>query len=175
MDLLDRMLHHDQWATTMYLEKSRDLTDAQLDQTFDIGQTTLRDTFDHLIATINFWTQQMIGQPAPPDREGTPSIAELIERHNRNYALFADAARKAHDEGRLDDTFVDHFGYTQSIGSTIPHVILHNALHRSEARHILERLGVADLWDGDPQEWEHMTGRIDATRRASDGGQAAGD
>jgi hypothetical protein len=25
---------------------------------------------------------------------------------------------------------------------------------------MLERLGVPDLWDFDPQEWEHVTGRI---------------
>ncbi len=37
MDLLDRLLAHDHWATARLLDLSRGLTDAQLDQPFDIG------------------------------------------------------------------------------------------------------------------------------------------
>lgn len=155
MDLLDRMLGHDRWATTMFLEKSRELSDAQLDQPFDIGQGTLRETFDHMIYVVDSWTRQMAGEPAPPPREGRPSIAELIERHERNSAFFADVSRRVHDEQRLGETFTDAFGYPQTLGGTIVHVTLHNAQHRAEARHILERLGVEGLWDGDPQEWEY--------------------
>lgn len=160
MDLLDRMLGHDQWAMTRFLEQSQNLSDAQLDQQFDIGLGTLRDTFDHLIHTIDFWSSQMDGRSAPPDREGRPSIAELITLHEGNYAAFAEVSRRAQREGRLDETFVDRFDYRQSLGGTIVHVVLHNALHRGEARHILERLSVPDLWDGDPQEWEHVSGFI---------------
>jgi uncharacterized damage-inducible protein DinB len=160
MDLLDRMLGHDHWATARLLEVSQGLTDAQLDQPFDIGHRTLRETLDHLIYVVDFWTAQMAGQPAPGEREGKRSIAELNERHECFSATFADVARRARDEGRLDDTFVDHFNYRQTLGGTIVHVAYHNAQHRSEARHILERLGVSDLWDLDPQEWEHATQRI---------------
>jgi hypothetical protein len=32
--------------------------------------------------------------------------------------------------------------------------MLHNAQHRSEALHILERLGVPDLREGNPLDWE---------------------
>ena len=45
MDLLDRLLKHDRWATDQLLEVSRGLSDAQLDQAFDIGHRTLRETF----------------------------------------------------------------------------------------------------------------------------------
>ena len=44
MDLLDRLLDHDHWATTQLLDVSRNLTDAQLDQEFDIGHRSLRGT-----------------------------------------------------------------------------------------------------------------------------------
>jgi hypothetical protein len=44
MDLLDRMLGHDQWTTARVLGLSRDLTNAQLDQPFDVGHGTLRET-----------------------------------------------------------------------------------------------------------------------------------
>jgi len=85
MDLLDRLLGHDHWATACLLDLSRGLPDAQLDQPFDVGHRTLRTTFEHMI-------------------------------------------------------FV--------------HVVLHDAEHRSEALHILERLGVPDLPEVDHGLWD---------------------
>jgi uncharacterized damage-inducible protein DinB len=159
MDLLDRMLGHDYWATARYLDLSRDLPDAQLDQPFDIGHRTLRETYDHMIYVIDFWTLLMAGQPAVHDRTTQHydrSIPALVERHERFHPAFASFARRALDEQRLDEVFVDHYDYPQTIGATIVQVMYHNVLHRSEVRHILIRLGVPDLrGDYDPQEWEH--------------------
>lgn len=163
MDLLDRMLGHDRWATAQLLELCSTLTDAQLDQAFDVGHRTLRETLDHMIYVIDFWTGWMTGQPVAHDRtvqHNDRSIAALMERHGRYQANFAAFARQASDAQRLDDTFVDHHAVHQSIGATIIQVHHHNAQHRSEVRHMLERLGVAGLWDYDPQEWEHVTGRV---------------
>ena len=56
MDLLDLLLDHDHWATARLLEVSGGLTDAQLDQEFDIGHRTLRATFGHMIFNVPFWT-----------------------------------------------------------------------------------------------------------------------
>ncbi len=65
-------------------------------------------------------------------------------------------------DGRLDDAFLDHHNYPQSVGGTITNVIWHNANHRSEVRHILVRLGVEVKLDGDPHEWEHITKAVPA-------------
>lgn len=156
MDLLDRMLGHDYWATTQILEYCRPLSDAQLDREFDIGHRSLRETLDHQIFVLNAWTQQMLGAPAATAREGGRSIVELSELHERYHAQFSEVARRISAEQRLDEMFVDHYDYPQSQGGTIIHVLYHNVLHRSEARHMLERLGVPGLWDLDPQEWEHL-------------------
>jgi uncharacterized damage-inducible protein DinB len=163
MDLLDRMLGHDHWATAQLLELSRGLTDAQLDQEFDVGHRTLRETFDHMIYVIDFWTGWMTGRPVDHDRttqQYDRSIAALAERHERYQATFVMFARQADDEQRLDETFIDHYDNRQSLGATIIQVLHHNAQHRGEARHVLERLGATELWDYDPQEWEHVTGRV---------------
>lgn len=163
MDLLDRMLGHDYWATATLLDLSRDLTDAQLDQEFDIGHRTLRETFDHMIYVIDFWPGWMTGRPVAHDRttqEYARTIASFVERHERFHTNFAALARQLQDEGRLDETFIDHYEVRQSKGATIIQVIAHNQQHRSEIRHMLERLGVPNLWDYDPQEWEHVTKRI---------------
>ncbi|CAN5203067.1 hypothetical protein BH23CHL1_BH23CHL1_22190 [soil metagenome] len=154
MDLLDRQLGHDHWATTQLLEQSRKLTDAKLDQPFDIGHGTLRETLNHMIFVVDFWTTLMAGQPATWEREAHRSIAELIERHERFYATFVTFARRVHDEQRLEDTFVDHFGGQMTFGGAILHVVLHNAEHRTEALHILGRLGVPDLPEVDHGLWD---------------------
>jgi uncharacterized damage-inducible protein DinB len=156
MDLLDRMLGHDHWDTTQLLELSSSLTDAQLDQEFDIGHRSLRETFDHMIYNLDAWTSLMAGQAPTMERGQRPSIAELTAHHERFHAAFAALARQVHDEQRLDDTFVDHYEVSQTFGSTIIHVLYHHVLHRSEVRHILQRLAVQSDWEGDPQEWEHV-------------------
>ena len=69
MDLLDRLLAHDHWATTQVFSVARGLTDAQLDQPFDVGHRTLRDTLEHMIVNIEIWTAGMSGQ-RPDDRTG---------------------------------------------------------------------------------------------------------
>lgn len=160
MDLLDRLLGHDRWTTSRVLDHCEPLTDAQLDQRFDIGLGTLRETLDHTIYTVAFWTGLMIGQPANESREDR-SVAALRDRHERFYSRFERVALQMRDEQRLDETFIDHYQYRQTMGATILQVTMHNQQHRNEARHILERLGVPDLWDLDPQEWERSTQNID--------------
>lgn len=163
MDLLDRILGHDHWATAQLLERCAPLTDAQLDQEFDIGHRTLRETLDHMIYVLDFWPGWMEGRAVEHDRttlQYDRSIASLSERFERFSENFASIARRVQREGRLDDTFIDHFEVRQSLGATILQVYTHNCQHRSEVRHMLERLGLTDLWDYDPQEWEHVSGLL---------------
>ena len=97
MDLLDRMLGHDRWATAQLLELCTTLTDAQLDQEFDIGHQTLRETLDHMIYVIDFWTGWMTGRPVEHDRttqQYDRSITALTERHERYQGNFAELAKK---------------------------------------------------------------------------------
>ena len=81
MDLLDRLLGHDHWATAQLLVLSQGLTDAQLDQPFDIGHRTLRDTFEHMIFNVEAWTAVMAGQPVDsPARRPLTGRAERTRR-----------------------------------------------------------------------------------------------
>jgi uncharacterized damage-inducible protein DinB len=159
MDLLERMLEHDRWTTQHLLALSQDLSDDQLDHELDIGHRTLRKTFGHMILVVDFWTGLMVGKPIPYEPEHA-SVDAMLSRHARSYDQFATATRDLVASGRLDETFVDHYSVRQSFGATILHVILHNTQHRGEVLHFLTRLGMNDLPEGDPQEWEHMTGRI---------------
>jgi uncharacterized damage-inducible protein DinB len=156
MDVLDRLLGHDDWATTQLLDVSRDLTDAQLDQEFDIGHRTLRATFEHMIFNVEAWTAEMAGQPIDRRRADRP-LAALRDRHEVSYAAFAAFARRVRDERRLGDTFIDELGEPMTFGGAIIHVVLHDAEHRSEATHILARLGQPDLPEVDHALWDHVS------------------
>lgn len=147
MDVLDRLLEHDDWGTANLLEMSQRLTDAQLDQSFDIGHRTLRATLEHIVYYVEFWTGLMTSQPiADPPRNDSPVLA-LIDRHKRTYPDFEAFARRIRDEQRLEDTFLDHYGGEMTFGGAILHVVLHDAEHRTEAVHILQRLDAPDLPD----------------------------
>ena len=155
MDMIDRLLGHDDWGTTTLLELSRSLTDAQLDQEFDIGHRTLRATFDHMIYNVAFWSGLMTGHPFEEQRSKR-TLAELINRHQRFHATFAALTRQLRDEQRLDDVYVDHYDARKSMGGTIIHVVLHNAEHRTEALHILERLGLNEVPEVDFGLWDYL-------------------
>jgi uncharacterized damage-inducible protein DinB len=156
MDVLDRLLDHDQWATTTLLNASRDLNDEQLDHEFDIGHRTLRATFGHMIFdSVEVWSAEVAGQQpeAPPDDR---SLATLIDRYERSYAMFAALARQTRDEQRLEDTFIDHFGAPMTYGGAILMVILHGEEHRTETRHMLFRLGVPNVPEVDYGLWDFV-------------------
>jgi uncharacterized damage-inducible protein DinB len=153
MDLLDRLLGHDHWATTQLLEVSSSLNDAQLDQPFDIGHRTLRDTFEHMFFIIEAWTALMARQPMDGQRDDR-SLAALSDWYERASAAFAALARQVRDQQRLDDTFVDAYDAPMTFGGAILHVVLHDAEHRTEVLHILQRLGVPDLPEVDHGLWD---------------------
>ena len=143
MDVMDRLLDHDRWATDQLLDLSRDLTDVQLDEPFDIGHRTLRATFAHLIFNVAAWTAGMNGQATAAVHDSY--VAALIERHADAFDTFAAFARQIRDAGRLEDTFDDSFGGRMTFGGAILHVILHDEDHRTEALHILQRLRGSDM------------------------------
>jgi uncharacterized damage-inducible protein DinB len=164
MDLLDRLLDFDHWAMDELLRVSEGLSDAQLDQEFDIGHRTVRATFGHMIYNIPFWTGLMLGQQPEPEPEAGLSnvqfwtahlpdqwaetglsIAAMREWYEAEFETFASLTRQLRDEGRLDEIYVDHYNVRKSMSGTILMVILHASEHRTEIAHMLARLGVSDV------------------------------
>lgn len=157
MDQNERLLRHDRWMTNLMFDAASMLGDEDLDREFDIGYRTVRLTLDHITVGIELWTALLHGKPAR--WEPNPSPVEVMRlRYREAYDSFETLARRAIDEGRLDETFIDAWDYPQRVGSTILHVILHSHVHRSELLHMFQRLGFTEFTQGDPQEWEHMAG-----------------
>jgi uncharacterized damage-inducible protein DinB len=158
LDLLDRLLGHDAWTTRHLLERALPLAEADLDREFDLGHRSLRETFEHIIGNVETWTGLMNERPAQgyPDH---PSLAGLLARFDAAAAEFAATTRRLRDAGRLNDTYLDVLDNPpkpKSFGGTILHVLTHSHMHRGEVLHMLQRLGLPDLIEGDMLSWEQQ-------------------
>lgn len=154
MTILDRLLAHDAWTTRQLLLRCRELSDEQLDRVFDIGDRSLRGTFDHLIENMEQWTDQMMGLPIRPG-ESRCSVERFLERLTLISKDFAEFAQRVEREGRADEMCDDpQDGKRRSLGGIIAHIITHSMHHRAQAMYLMEKLGLEDVLEGDALGWE---------------------
>ncbi len=159
MNLLDRLLGHDLATTRELLLLCATLPDAEMDREIDGGWGTLRATFDHVIRNIEVWTDLMLARPVRP-AAAQSTVPALLDRLERSYADFATLARQIETEGRWDDLWLDVLDAPpaqKSFGGAIGHVILHNMHHRAELLHMMQRLGMENLPEGDLMSWDQRT------------------
>jgi len=116
-------------------------------------------TLRHMLGNIRVWTDLVAGRLVRPRLEiVTESADAWLEHFDAEYTAFATLARQLADEQRLDDYFTDTLDTPptrKTCGGAIAHLILHNMHHRSELLHMLARLGVQNLLEGDLLSWEH--------------------
>lgn len=174
MDLLDRLLGHDAWTTDLLLRRSAELGDEQLDRMFDIGRRTLRATLGHIVRNTDAWSALMQAgldaNASPPGsttlqshaRGARPvehtTIDSLIELHLKASARLAHLARTVADRNAWDEVWLDTLDEPPSrktYGGAIAHVITHSMHHRAQVLHMMRRLGLTDLPEGDVLSWEH--------------------
>jgi uncharacterized damage-inducible protein DinB len=161
MDLLDRLLGHDAWTTRQLLLRCDELNDAQLDQLFDIGHGSLRETLSHMVDNLEIWTALLRNDPILPEAQthSRASIPGLLARWESAYTNFANVAWDVRDNQRYDELWLDTLDtppQEKSYGGAILHVITHNMHHRGELLHMLARLDVRNLPEGDLLGWEAM-------------------
>ncbi len=159
MDILDRLLAHNAWTTNKLIEQSRGLTEAQLDQEFDVGLKTVRATIDHIIENIEWWTDLMNGLPQRTFEnlgEDDMTLAGFARRLELVAPQFAEVARRVQTEGRLDEAWQAraYQPTTFDYGNTIIHVITHSAHHRGQLMYMLKKLGVASVIMAQALSWE---------------------
>lgn len=163
MDILDRIVGHDAWATRHLLTLCRPLADAQLDQRFG-QQSTLRETVVHIVEVMESWTSRMYDRPwhgDPGPYSQTRSMAGLTQRFETISADFIALAHRIRDEGRFDDMFVDYRSEPKrrkTYGACIVHLTTHSMNHRAQIFALFDQLGVAyDGFEGDALDWEKVT------------------
>jgi uncharacterized damage-inducible protein DinB len=160
MDLLERLLGHDRWATNVLFDTCTSLSDEQFDRRFDIGLESIHGSFGHIIGNIEFWTDSM--QETEVDRSAESwSRSALRSRFDRAYDAFERLAISIRDENRIDDTFTDAWGEPQTFGAILLHLPLHNEGHRAEILHMLNRLDVESVPEIDHALWDfHRRGLV---------------
>ncbi len=131
------------------------LPDGAFDQAFDIDHNSLRETFDHIIANMETWTDLLYQQPV--QIKTGESISELLERLSAVSREFSHLARKIVREGRYDDCFLDTLDRPpkkKTFGGAIGHVVTHNMHHRAQIMYMMEKVGLKDHIEGDLLDWE---------------------
>jgi len=163
MDLLDRLLGHDRWTTEQLLGRCRELRADQWTRPFDVGHQTLDATFQHMIGNVRVWTDLMAARPVQQSTDQAATTADdMLAQWRAVYVDFATLARGIADQHRWDATYIDVLDdppRPKSFGGTIAHVITHNMHHRGEIIHILTRLGLVDVLEGDMLSWEQQAQR----------------
>ena len=161
MDLLDRLLGHDAWTTRRLLTLAGTLDDTALDRGFDVGHGTLRATLEHVVRNMEVWTDLMAGVPVrdrpAADDTAARSPAGLAARLDRAAKDLARVARDIAGRGAWDITWLDVLDdppTRKTYGGALAHVITHSMHHRAQAIHMLRRLGVPDVPEGDVLSWE---------------------
>ncbi len=154
MTILDRLLAHDAWTTRQLLLRCRELSEEQMDTTFDIGDMSLRETFGHLIGCMEGHTDFLMGR-SHREEHRNGSITEMLTRLTIVAKDFAEYALRVDREGRADETATNaENGNRRSLGGVIAHLITHSMHHRAQILYTMRTLGVLDAIEGDVLGWE---------------------
>ncbi len=152
MTILERLLGHDAWTTRQLLLRCRELSDEQLDQQFDIGDKSLRQTFVHMLECMELHLDRMNGKPERELAEDY-TVEGLLKRQSATSKELADLALRAERDNRLDEFWGQR---KRTLGAGIVHLITHSMHHRAQALYILEKLGVKEVIEGDALGWESV-------------------
>ncbi len=155
MTILDRLLGHDAWTTRQLLLRCRELSEEQMTRTFEIGDRSLRETFEHLIACMESHVDLMMERPLNEPYRDDETLDGMLTRLTIVAKDFGAFATQVEREGTADAlcTHPEKTGMWP-LGSVIAHLITHSMHHRAQIMYILEQLGVPEVIEGDALGWE---------------------
>ena len=173
MDLSDRLVDHDHWHTTRLLEQAATLPDDALDRpmrpgltihSFEGPEPDVRTMLDRIILTKEVWTAAIAGRDFPAERDQT--IAGLTARLAAIQPQFTALVRRIRDRNEWDDVFVDALctpPVSFTFGSVIAHILTVCWRRRQTVVDVLQQLGIADVENRDPIDWERAMAARSAT------------
>jgi AraC family transcriptional regulator len=169
MDLDDRLFQHDHWQTQRLLERASALSDEQLDREmrpghvvfgFDGPEPSVRKMLDKLVWTKEVWTAAIGGRDYPDARDR--SLTGLRRRYDAVGEQFLALARRIRDKGEWDDAFIDALcapPQSFTFGGVLAHILTFAAHRRMTLVAVLRELGVKEVEDACPIEWERLRER----------------
>lgn len=146
LEFIQRIRRYGSWAVLQLLDGACKLTDAALDERFDMGPGSLRRAFLHLYNGELVWLGRWRGaRDTPWPSEDEPvSIATLRERFAANDAAQA-AFLHTVSASDLDNpiTYRDSRGslFSATLRDMLIQGILHSHHHRAQAANMLRRAG----------------------------------
>jgi|SRR5580658_1856598 uncharacterized damage-inducible protein DinB len=159
MTILEKLLRHDAWTTRLLLTRAADLSDAALDQLFDMGHRTLRRTFRHIVHNMECWCDLIFGRS---QRCGTDvpddGIPALLVRLDSVAAELVAVGQSFAAGGCDDDVFTDYLDdppRQKSVGTALVHLATHGMHHRAQCLWMMRQLGLQNLPEGDAFSWEN--------------------
>ena len=153
MTVLDRLLGHDTWTTRQLLLRCRELSDEQMDRSFDIGARSLRHTFGHILSCMEMHVDRMLGRSVDEPNRGASTIDGFLERLTDVGKDFSEIASRVDRSGTADDMCPGPDN-TWPLGAGIAHLLTHSMHHRAQAMYIMDQLGLENIIEGDAFGWE---------------------
>jgi uncharacterized damage-inducible protein DinB len=157
MNTLQSFLKYNDWADERILDASSHMSEAQLDQIFEIGLGTLRKTLKHIGDGEHVWLQRWQGRtetPWPPydEKIGMSALRDRFKATWRERAMFLSSS-SSEDLMRVV-RYRDSKGslFDATLADMIMQGIIHSQHHRAQAVNILRRLG-AGLVELDYMMW----------------------
>ncbi|NOG55634.1 MAG: hypothetical protein HND57_15145 [Planctomycetes bacterium] len=163
MDLLDRLLAHNEWATRVLLEHCVTLSADDFTRDFEIGPGSLHSTLAHTIGCMHVWADIVRDGRLDDDhsdiidRCSTPNdlLTELAAAHTSlTQALTHTRNNRTNDDILNLEHEKSGKRYRFTYGSMAGHVLTHGMHHRAQILVMLRKLGQPDLPDIDMLEWE---------------------
>lgn len=144
--LRDLFAHHD-WAMDKLLAVAAGLSDAQLDQPFDMGPGSLRATLNHVWSAERVWLDRLVGAANPRFRAKADgvSIAQLTGEFRdttaeRNLLIVQQSDATLQGDVRYNNLRGEPM--TNAFGDLLLHVYNHGVHHRAQMVNMLRRLSV---------------------------------
>jgi uncharacterized damage-inducible protein DinB len=137
VDQVRWLFAYDRWATTRVLGMLDGLDDASWTEPNLVGERGLGGILVHQLGAAQRWRNafQQTGEEPSPEREPLPSITELLQRWEAEWAA-VDAWLPTVTQG-----FIDHVVDGVPVWQMLIHLVTHGTQHRSEGAALLTAKG----------------------------------
>lgn len=161
--LTEQLVHHDLDDTRDLIELAKGMPDEEWSRprlpantviSWEGPEESIADILEHHVFTKEVWLASIEGLDVPP-REGAPTAASLLERHDAVAPRWLATVRDIDRRGAWNDRLVDALCDPPEsfvLSSVVAHVLTFAAHRRQLARHLLRAAG-ARTDDGDPIMW----------------------
>lgn len=143
---LATLFSYSDWSNRQILDRAAKLTDAQLDQTLDIGRGTLRRNLTHTLAGESVWLLRWKQTPEVPwpDESKPWNVPELLASFTKTWAE-RDAFLGTLTPYQLarEQVYRDSKGslFSAALGEMVLQGFLHSKHHQAQSVNMLRRVG----------------------------------